>query len=1108
MKKELCPAWGKTCMACGGKNHFQMSSKCKRHSVHSVGEDYSTDSSETSSETISGITTDQDHFVNAVQPGNQLIFCEMEVNKKPVRLQIDCGSTVCILSKRYVENAQIRPEKVNLQMWNKTSLQALGKCKVKVVNPTTKQKFKVDFVIVDKELTPLLSGKAAQKMNLITVHYDKFKVVNAVSSPEHDYVQLFPDTFKDTPGTLPGTKVHLTTVEGASPVIRSARTLPESRKDVVKAELQRLVDTGMIVPVDEPTDWVSQMSVAEKKSGVRICIDPRPLNKALKREHYKLPVLEDILPELSQACKFSVCDLKAGYLHCELDHPSSLLTTFATPFGRYRWCRLPFGLTVSSEIFQKRLHQALEGLEGVRCIADDVLIWGRTDDEHDERVRSFLQRCCEIGIALNKDKCRFGLQEIPFMGHVVSSSGLKPDPAKIEAIVKMKPPTDKAGVERLRGTVNYLSRFVPKLSDVIRPISDLTHPDVEWTWDSVHDKAFEEIKRLLTQAPVLAYFDSTKELSIQCDASGQGLGAALLQEGRPLAYASRALSDTETRYATIEKEMLAIVFALEKWHQYTYGRHVTVHSDHKPLESITKKPLDRAPKRLQGMLVRALAYDIDVQYLNGKEMFLADTLSRAYLPQTCEDTQEEFEVINALTYLVMSDERIQATRQHTNCDPALQQLKQTILQGWPKDKSQLPPLVTPYFSIRDELAVTDGLIFRGERLVIPKDMRSQIKKDIHAGHQGVDTCLRRAREYVFWPGMSKEIKEWIQECEVCRDFEQTPCKEPLMSHDIPERAWEKIGCDLLSCRGKDYLITVCYKSNFWELDRLTDTKSTTVIKKLKAHLARYGIPRQLVSDNGPQFVSSEFHTFTKSWGIEHTTTSPHHSKANGKVESAVKVAKRMLRKTAKSGEDQYLALLNIRNAPTQGVDSSPAQRLMGRRTRTLLPTTKSLLEPRNPLNPHEMEQLQLNQKRQAKYYNRTAHDLPTLKEGDTVRMKPFVLGQHTWKKAEVTRRLDERSYEVQASGTTYRRNRQHLVKTSQPSEQQDLAKEPHPMPRADCKETTPGQDTQHNASPQNQAEGTSDTTTMPHPCDPGAVKHSRSGRAIKPPARLKDYVLT
>ena len=152
------------------------------------------------------------------------------------------------------------------------------------------------------------------------------------------------------------------------------------------------------------------------------------------------------------------------------------------------------------------------------------------------------------------------MHEIPFMDHVISNTGLKPDPSKVEAVLKMEPPTDKAGMERLRGTVNYLSKFVPKLSEVMRPINDLTRPDTEWTWVSAQDKAFEEVKHLLTQAPVLAYFAPTKELSMQCDASGQGLGAALLQEGRSLAYASRALSDAQTRYATIEKEMLAIVF--------------------------------------------------------------------------------------------------------------------------------------------------------------------------------------------------------------------------------------------------------------------------------------------------------------------------------------------------------------------------------------------------------------------------------------------------------------------------------------------------------------------------------------------------------------------
>ena len=222
-----------------------------------------------------------------------------------------------------------------------------------------------------------------------------------------------------------------------------------------------------------------------------------------------------------------------------------------------------------------------------------------------------------------------------------------------------------------------------------------------------------------------------------CDASGQGLGVALLQDGQPLADASRALSGAETRYATIEKEMLATVFAPEKWHQYTFGRPVTVYSDHKLLESITKKPLDRASKRLQGMFMRALAYDIEVSYLNGKEMYLADTLSRAHLPRPSDCWQEEFEANNAPSFLVMPEEKIHEIRPYAGEDTSLQQLKHITQGGWPADQSSLPLLVTPYFSVRDELAVTDGLIFRGERRLIPKGMRAAVKQNIHSGHQGI-----------------------------------------------------------------------------------------------------------------------------------------------------------------------------------------------------------------------------------------------------------------------------------------------------------------------------------------------------------------------------------
>jgi hypothetical protein len=222
------------------------------------------------------------------------------------------------------------------------------------------------------------------------------------------------------------------------------------------------------------------------------------------REHFTLPVLEDVLPKLSDATKFSVFDLQQVYLQCELDEESSLLTSCSTAFGkRYCWKRLPFGLSSSSEQFGKRLHENLEGLEGVLNIADDIIVYG-SDDNHDDRARKLLERCKERNIKLNKKKCQIGLSEISFQGHLIGASGLKPDPDKVEAIVNMPAPADREGVERLRGTINYLSRFLPKLTTVFSPIAQLTHQGVDWMWGKVQEEAFAEVKRLVAKAPTLS----------------------------------------------------------------------------------------------------------------------------------------------------------------------------------------------------------------------------------------------------------------------------------------------------------------------------------------------------------------------------------------------------------------------------------------------------------------------------------------------------------------------------------------------------------------------------------------------------------------------------
>ena len=907
----------------------------------------------------------------------------------------------------------------------------MGECRFKLNNPKTKQKFMVPFFVVDENLTPILGKRAAEQMGLITVHYEQFDSVTGVSSTDAEFV-AFIDTSQafdtTTQGIIPG-KVPLATCEGAQPCILPARREPIATKPAIKKELDRMVARDIITPVNEPTDWVNQMSVQYRKNGkIRICLDPRPLNKVLKSEHYQQPVLEEVLPELSKARVFSKLDLREGYFHCELDENSSYLTTFATSFGRYRYKRLPYGINVSSDIFQRKLHQALEGLDGVNCIADDIVVSGETTAEHDARLRRLLKRCEQVGIRLNKEKCVFRQHSITFVGHEITSEGLRADPAKIEAVIKMPKPQTKDEIRTLQGMVGYLSKFLPRLSQVMEPLRQLLRDEVKFVWGKEQEKAFSEVKRLVTETPVLAYYKPDEELVLQCDASNKGLGAALLQGGKPIAYKSRAVTPTESRYALIEKEMLALVWGLEKFHQYTFGRPVIVHTDHKPLESIVKKPLVRAPRRLQAMLLRAQDYNYTVVWKKGSDQLIADHLSRSCLPEP--GGHEEFEKINMSSFLPMRAERLERLQKETEADQVLSTLKSVIVEGWPDDKSKLPSVLMPYHSYADELTVQNGIIFKGERVIIPQSMRNEMKHDIHQSHLGVSGCTRRARESLFWPGMSSEIRQYISQCETCRRYETSEQKETLMSHELPERPWEKVGTDCFELDGKNYLITVDYFSNFWEIDLLDNLKSLTVVRKLKSHFARHGIPDQLISDNAPYFTSEGFQNFTQQWDIEHCTSSPHHQQGNGQAESAVKTAKRILTKCKESGGDQFMALLDHRNTPSQGLDESPAQRLFDRRTRTKLPTVAKLLEPKAKDVKKSKSRLKNRQENQAEYYNRKAKDLSVLEEGQVVRMKPYVLGKKVWEKGIINARLDERSYEVQAeNGQCYRRNRVDLKPT-------------------------------------------------------------------------------
>ena len=476
------------------------------------------------------------------------------------RFQLDSGATCNIITANVLKELEIKElQKTNhiLNMYNNTTIKPIGKCKLMLVNPKNNEKFIAEFVVIkDGTLTPLLGNKAVQAMSLLTME---------------KLLKEFADVFEGT-GKLQG-KYHLELDENATPIVHPPRKVPVAIKERLRNELDRLTKMDIIKPVSTATLWVSSLVTVVKPGKLRICIDPKHLNENIKRSHYPLPTIEDLLPDLSKAKIFSVVDAKNGFWHVELDDESSYLTMFNTPFGRYRWLRMRFGISSAPEEYQRRQDQTVEGLPGVRSIIDDILIYGEGDTEEEAiadqyvKFRALMERCKERNLKLYKDKLSLKMKEVKFIGHLITSKGFKPDPEKVRAILDMPKPTNVSGVRRIIGFVTYLSKFLPKLSDICEPLRKLTLKDSEFCWLDNHDNALDEIKRLVTAKPVLKYYDPKLQLVLQSDASETGLGATIMQENQPIAYASRALTDTETRYAQIEKDLLSVIFGLERFHQ-------------------------------------------------------------------------------------------------------------------------------------------------------------------------------------------------------------------------------------------------------------------------------------------------------------------------------------------------------------------------------------------------------------------------------------------------------------------------------------------------------------------------------------------------------------
>lgn len=660
-------------------------------------------------------------------------------------------------------------------------------------------------------------------------------------------------------------------------------------------------------------------------------------------------------------------------------------------------------------------------------------------------------------------------EKIPFFGNIIGAKGLEPDPAKVKAITEMEAPTNVNELQTFLGMATYMGRYTAHLAELTAPLRDLCKKDSVFTWNPEHQRAFDKIKTTLSSAPTLQYFDSTKPVTIQVDASQRGIGAVLLQANGPIEYASKSLTDTETRYSNIEREMLAVVYGLERFHYYAYGRSVTVETDHKPLEAIQKKDLHKAPPRIARMMMRINKYMATIKYVSAKNVQVADTLSRMKPLPGDAVKGLDITIHEMHAYANATEPKVEEIKAETAKDTVLSALKEVIQSGWPASRIDCPWHLVDYWNYREELSVADGMVLKATSVIIPKSLRSSVLDRLHYGHMGVEKCRLRARGTVYWPGINKDIEALVQNCDTCQRNQNSQRKEPLMPHDVPPRPWHTLGSDIFFFNNSAYLLVADYYSKFAIMKKLNNNTTTTnVIGYVKAMFAEHGIPEKMITDNGPQYAAKEFHQFSIAYGFSHVTSSPRYPQSNGFIERMVQTVKNILKKSRESHSDPYMAMICLNATPISNKLPSPSELLTGRTFKSNLPRASV----HQPSNLEVRDLLKERQEVQKKYYNRGTQELSPLLPDQPVRM--YVHEREQWEPATVVQQDAPRSYKVSANDTIYRRNRRHLKPaTIQQTEMEtEASKEPtsdHPTSpishRTDEEPTTSDQQVAKSPSP-------------------------------------------
>lgn len=903
------------------------------------------------------------HSIRSVIENNPTLEIQVMVEGCVFEMDVDSGACSSVISKakyqQHFSHLNIQPYSKTLFSVSGESLKILGYIQVKVEVQSNSHNLDLVVVETSQDFSPLLGRnwldilvpnwrKSFMVSNLFQLPKSKCQNVSQVGNLANpviyskeqniDVVKLIEKDFPslvsaDTSQSITGYTAEIVVKDDIQPIFHKAYSVPFALREQVEKELISLEAQGVIYPVKH-SDFASPIVVAPKPDkSIRICMDcKRTLNKYVETEHYPLPRVDDIFASLANSSWFCVIDLKGAYQQVSVSEKSQKYLTINTLKGLYRYKRLCFGVSSAPSIFQSIMDQILANMSGVSCYYDDILIGGSSYNDCFHKLLNVLRRLKEHNVKIRVEKCKFLQESVKYLGHVLSKNGISPTNEKIEAIVKAPAPTDKQQLQAYLGLLNYYNRFLPNLSSEIKDLYNLLKNNVPYVWTKACQRSFEKTKQMIVSSSFMEFYDPLKEIVLAADASPYGLGCVLShmvdQIEKPVIFGSSSLTPAEKNYSQLHREALAIVYAVKKFEKYLMGKEFTIQTDHQSLREIfhpTKNTPAVAAARLQRWAIYLSMFRYKIVYRPGKKMAHADALSRLPMSQP-----SNVESINSLNFSVFKDLPINTKLigTETDSDSTLSLVKKYMMSHWP---DKVPQDILSYKMKKNSLNAESNCIFYGDRIIVPKSLQDKILISLHTNHSGIVKMKMLARSYVWWSGIDNDIEEFVKKCYNCQVTQNVPKEVIHTSWENTTYPFQRVYIDFFHCSSKVFFLYVDSYSRYVEVVQMNSTIARNVNNSLGKIFQYFGLPTELVSDNGPPFNSYEYANFLENHGIKNTHTPPYHPSSNSYGERYVQTVKKVLIKNFLTPSSLTLSqklcffLINQNNIPHTVTGLNPTE---------------------------------------------------------------------------------------------------------------------------------------------------------------------------------------